>query len=89
MDSPIKSTGILVFKGNSVLLVKHGEKAGHINGVCGIPGGRFAENEGEKTTALRELKEETEPEWINISDLKNYNLLPNVEKAVLESKRQD
>lgn len=133
MESPIKSAGILVFNNNKVLLVKHGEKAGHLTGVYGIPGGRFSENEDEKTTAIRELKEETgievslsnlkdypgnlytarikkkdlteklfsikvfvadkyignlrkteetTPEWINISDLKNYNLLPNVEKAI-------
>jgi len=35
---PILSAHILIFNQDKVLLVKHEEGAGHINGVYGIPG---------------------------------------------------
>lgn len=116
-----------------MLLVKHGEGAGHLTGVWGIPGGRPLDSETPQETAARELSEETglkvqkedlqdfpdnqytadiqrkdgtlrrytmrvflcdtstgelksstetEPEWIKLSEISQYNLLPNVQKAV-------
>ncbi len=55
----IVTAHILVFKDKSVCLVKHGESAGHITGVYGIPGGRLEEHEDMLTAAMRELQEET------------------------------
>lgn len=106
----IKTAHILVFSGNSVLLVRHGESAGHMTGTYGMPGER---SEGEdlleypnnfytadipqtdgttkahvfvakKFYAGLKAVQETNPEWINISQLRKYNLLPNVEKIVRE-----
>lgn len=53
------SVGILVFQGTKVLLVRHGEAAGHITGVYGIPSGRVEEGETLSVCAVRELFEET------------------------------
>lgn len=50
---------ILIFHNNQILLVRHGEKAGHMTGVYGIPGGRVDEGESLQETAVREFKEET------------------------------
>ena len=59
MNEPILTVSILIFKNGKVLLVKHGEKAGHINGVYGIPGGHIEPGESEKNAAVREFFEET------------------------------
>lgn len=48
-----KSCGVIVFKDNKVLLVRHNL------GRYGLPKGHVEENETEKETALREVKEET------------------------------
>lgn len=125
----IPTVGVLVFKNGQVLLVKHGDKASHITGVFGWPGGRFEKRETKKRAAARELEEETGlrvkeedleeyihglapvkikrksgkiltfnvnlfvctkfsgklratdetiPEWVSISELGQYDLLPNV-----------
>lgn len=50
---------ILVFQDKHVCLVKHGQSAGHLTGVYGIPGGRLEEHEDMLTAAMRELQEET------------------------------
>ncbi len=48
-----KSCGIVVFKNNKVLIIKHNR------GHYGIPKGHVEENESEFETAIREVKEET------------------------------
>lgn len=57
----IPTVGILVFRNNNqeVLLVKHGEKAGHPTGIYGLPSGRIDTGETEIEAAKRELEEET------------------------------
>ena len=55
----VQTVGIVVLKDNDVLLVCHGEKAGHITGSYGAPGGRIDENETLIHAAVRELEEET------------------------------
>lgn len=58
MDT-ITTAHILVFDKDKVLLVRHGESAGHLTGVYGIPGGHLAEGESLKEAAIREFHEET------------------------------
>ena len=132
MDEKIvPCVGIVIIEDNKVLLIKHGDKAGHVNGVYGFPAGRFEKGESDKDCALRELKEETgfvsnkeslfklpkeyiatikrkkgeitflyklflctkytgkltkskeaEPEWVFISEVKNLELLPNIEEII-------
>ena len=55
----IQSVGVLIIQDGKVLLVRHGEDAGHINGTYGLPAGRLEKDENERTAAMRELKEET------------------------------
>lgn len=57
--NPIPTVGVLIYKDDKVLLVKHGEKASHPNGTYGVPAGRFQEGETPKQAAVRELEEET------------------------------
>lgn len=59
MNDSIKTAHVLVIKDNKVLLVSHGEKADHLTGVYGIPGGRLQEGEQLMDAAVRELIEET------------------------------
>ena len=47
------------FRGNEVLLVRHGESASHLTGVYGIPGGRLESGESLLDAAVREFEEET------------------------------
>ncbi len=130
----IPAVAVLIIKDHKVLLVKHGEASGHINGVYGLPAGRLQKGETEKASAVRELSEETglvileddlieyhsnvftaevkrkgektelyamkvfvchtfrgklqssdetEPEWVEIARLDEYDLLPNVKDAVM------
>lgn len=133
----IPSAAVLIIKSGKVLLVKHTEKAGHLTGIYGLPGGRLNPGEDEIEAAKRELKEETGleatiedlldfpgnlyvtdlerkdgiktyswrvflcqgykgeikaaeetiPEWVEIKNLKNYNLLKNTEDAVRKALR--
>lgn len=55
----ISSVAVLLFKNTKVLLVKHKEASGHMNGVYGLPAGRQHIGEIEKQSAVRELREET------------------------------
>ena len=55
----VDSVGIVIIQDGKVLLVKHGEKAGHKNDVYGTPAGRVEAGEGKAAAALRELEEET------------------------------
>lgn len=57
-----KSCGIVVFDNNKVLLIKH--NGGHIS----FPKGHVENNETEKETAIREVKEETGIEAEILSD---------------------
>lgn len=60
MNTPrISTIAALVFKGDKVLLVRHGETAHHITGVYGLPGGRLEEGESLLDGVARELQEET------------------------------
>lgn len=64
----IKTVGVLLVKDNNVLLVKHNESAGHLNGKYGLPAGRLERGEGKKEAAQRELKEETNLD-VSLDDL--------------------
>lgn len=55
----IPAVGVLVFRGKKVLLVRHLQKSQHINNMYGLPAGRKDYGEIERTTAVRELFEET------------------------------
>jgi mutator protein MutT len=132
----IPTAGILLFKNNTVLLVKHKEAAGHLNGVYGIPGGHIEPGETIEQAGIRELQEETglvvqlsdlrsysnnsytadiirkngdqqtftmtifysdtfsgelkagpetNPVWVDVDKLDLFNLLPNVEQAILDA----
>lgn len=59
MVPTIYTAHILVFQDTQVLLVRHNESAGHINGKYGIPGGHLNGNESMKQAAVREFEEET------------------------------
>jgi len=60
MQMPIKTVGVILFRDDQVLLVCHGEKASHKNGVYGLPAGRIEEGENSKQAAVRELREESD-----------------------------
>lgn len=55
----IPTVGVLVFKDNKILLVRHGDGAQHETGIYGWPGGRIDEGETLIQAAIRELEEET------------------------------
>lgn len=59
MIPAIITAHILIFQGDSILLVRHNESAGHVTGTYGIPGGHVEENESLKQAAVGEFEEET------------------------------
>ncbi len=58
-NQPIKTVGVLIYRNNEVLLVKHGTSASHQTGIYGLPAGKPNENEDDRAAAIRELHEET------------------------------
>ncbi|MFH1833348.1 MAG: NUDIX domain-containing protein [Candidatus Levyibacteriota bacterium] len=67
----VLSAAALLIKDDKVLLVRHTQKAGHLTGIYGLPGGKVDESETEKDTAIRELKEETGLTGISFVDYPN------------------
>lgn len=59
MSASVATAGVVVIDRDSVLLVEHGEGAGHVTGAWGIPAGGIAEGETARDAAARELREET------------------------------
>ena len=129
-----KTVGVVLFKDEEVLLVRHLAGGSHINDTYGLPAGRNEPDESDSSAALRELKEETglsasvadlvelpikyhavlkrkngeeamvmtaflcskwkgdlgnstetAPEWIEISQLKQLPLIPNVLNAIRQA----
>ena len=81
-EKPTHTVGVLIISRDKVLLVRHGETAGHLTGSYGLPGGRANENESETETAIRETKEETNLD-VNAVDL---SAIPDLYKARIERK---
>jgi 8-oxo-dGTP pyrophosphatase MutT (NUDIX family) len=67
-NEAIPTVGIIIIRNGMVLLVKHGEAAGHLDGKYGLPAGRIEADESLKEAARRELKEETGLE-VDLNDL--------------------
>lgn len=57
--SVIYTAGVLLFRDDMVLLLRHNEKAGSLSGSYGLPAGRIVRDESEKHAAIRELEQET------------------------------
>ncbi|MGI8420117.1 MAG: NUDIX hydrolase [Candidatus Levyibacteriota bacterium] len=53
------TVGIVVLQDNNVLLVREGEKSGHLTGVYNTPAGRIEDGETPMHAAVRELEEES------------------------------
>lgn len=53
------AVGVVLYEGDSVLLVKHTEKARLPTGSYGFPAGRVKDGESLKDAAVRELEEES------------------------------
>ena len=82
MKNIIKTVGVLIFKKDKVLLVCHGEKAGHLNNTYGLPAGRVEEGETFVEAGIRELEEETGL----ITENKYLRKIDKVYKATIERK---
>ena len=59
MEEVIATAGVVVLDRGRVLLIEHGDGAGHINGSWGIPAGAIDVGETARAAAVRELAEET------------------------------
>jgi ADP-ribose pyrophosphatase YjhB (NUDIX family) len=59
MNEIIPAVAVVVFYNDTVLLVKHGEDAGNLTGIYGLPAGRYETGESPQQAAIRELFEET------------------------------
>lgn len=57
-DGTTHTAGVIVVVEERVLLIEHGEGAGHVTGAWGIPAGAIDENETARAAAVRELAEE-------------------------------
>jgi ADP-ribose pyrophosphatase YjhB (NUDIX family) len=58
-DKVVPTIAVIIYKGNEVLLIRHGEKANQQTGVYSLPGGVVESNENHIQAAIRELMEET------------------------------
>ncbi len=59
MDKVIATAGVVIVESGFVLLIEHGEGAGHVTGAWGIPAGGIDAEETTRAAAVRELAEET------------------------------
>lgn len=84
-NQPVVTVGVLIVKEGKVLLVKHGEKAEHINNTYGLPAGRVEEGETLEKAAVRELNEETGLKAAESSMEK----MPTEYEAVIERKHEE
>lgn len=53
----IPTVGMVLLNDSRILLVRHKDTAGHMNGVYGLPAVRLKPGESEKEAAVRELRE--------------------------------
>ncbi len=58
-NKEVQSVGVVVIKGDEVLLVENGSSSSHKNGSFGLPAGKVDPGETHIQAARRELKEET------------------------------
>jgi len=59
LDEVIATAGVVIIDNDHVLLIEHGEGAGHMTGAWGIPAGGIDGEETARAAAMRELAEET------------------------------
>ena len=59
MEEVIATAGVVVVDRGRVLLIEHGDGAGHLTGSWGIPAGAIDAGETQRAAAARELAEET------------------------------
>jgi ADP-ribose pyrophosphatase YjhB (NUDIX family) len=59
MSQAIKTAGVVAFRDDEVLLVRHGEEAQHSVGTYSLPAGHVEAHETALEAAIRELREET------------------------------
>ena len=78
----ISTVGVLIIRDGMVLLVRHGDAAGHLNDTYGIPAGRVDEAESDVDAAIRELYEETGLK----TDSSHLSLMPKEWRAVIQRK---
>lgn len=78
----IPTVGILIIQDEKVLLIRHGEGAGHLNNTYGIPAGTIDEGELEIDAAIRELREEAGL----VVDPSDLTLMPKHWSAVIQRK---
>jgi 8-oxo-dGTP diphosphatase len=78
-----RTVGVVLFKGEDVLLVRHLKGSQHIDDTYGLPAGRVDTGETEIEAALRELNEETGL----LTDQKDLQELPEKYHAVLKRKQ--
>ena len=78
----LQVVGVVVFKDDQVLLVKHLDGASHLTGSYGLPAGRIEPGESKIDAAKRELEEESGL----VALPENLVELPNVYSATIERK---
>lgn len=55
----VPTIAVILYRGDEVLLIRHGEKANQQTGIYSLPGGVVEEKETHIEASLREFKEET------------------------------
>lgn len=78
----IQTVGVLLFKRDQVLLVKHTNKSNHVEGFYGLPAGRVKGDENGSETAVRKLYEESGL----ITKASDLQLLSNTYTAKIKTK---